>query len=502
MKVFFDIITNHTADVLDYPDSAYVGHRAGAVRDQGRGAVQGRLGQRVRRPRLHVVGDAFPAVDPKVTLPLRADLPDPVTRRQDARRGSTTRRCTTTAARRPSPARTASTATSRRATAPRSTTCGPSGPRSCRAWRTSTRRGWRRPVSTASASTPSSTSTSSSGSSSPPRCKGYAADVGQRRLLHVRRGVRRQPGVHVALHDRGQAPGDGRLRLPGQRRRPTRKGRADDRAAQFFAGDDWYTDADSNAYSLPTFLGNHDMGRIGQVPPPGRPRLDRRRAAPARRARPRAHVHHPGPAGRLLRRRAGLLGHRATAATRTRAGHVRLARSPATTTYDLIGTNATTARRQLRHVAPALRASSRPSRTCARSTPPSPTARRSTATPRAARASSPSAGSTPDKQVEYVVAANSADTTRTAHLRHLPAGTQHPQGVWPASAHAQPQDRRARDRSRCTVPPLSAVVYRATAKLRRRRARARAVVHRPRRAGHRHRSRQVGVTCPVTTSPR
>ncbi|HEU5471751.1 MAG TPA: alpha-amylase family glycosyl hydrolase [Actinophytocola sp.] len=31
----------------------------------------------------------------------------------------------------------------------------------------------------------------------------------------------------------------------------------------FFAGDDWYTDADSNAYQLPTFLGNHDMGRFG-----------------------------------------------------------------------------------------------------------------------------------------------------------------------------------------------------------------------------------------------
>ena len=31
----------------------------------------------------------------------------------------------------------------------------------------------------------------------------------------------------------------------------------------FFADDDWYTDADSNAYQLPTFLGNHDMGRIG-----------------------------------------------------------------------------------------------------------------------------------------------------------------------------------------------------------------------------------------------
>lgn len=32
--------------------------------------------------------------------------------------------------------------------------------------------------------------------------------------------------------------------------------------ADFFAKDDYYTDADSNAYQLPTFLGNHDMGRV------------------------------------------------------------------------------------------------------------------------------------------------------------------------------------------------------------------------------------------------
>ncbi|HYU85870.1 MAG TPA: alpha-amylase family glycosyl hydrolase, partial [Kribbellaceae bacterium] len=31
----------------------------------------------------------------------------------------------------------------------------------------------------------------------------------------------------------------------------------------FFTSDDYYTDTDSNAYQLPTFLGNHDMGRIG-----------------------------------------------------------------------------------------------------------------------------------------------------------------------------------------------------------------------------------------------
>ncbi len=32
-----------------------------------------------------------------------------------------------------------------------------------------------------------------------------------------------------------------------------------------FAGDDYYTDTDSNAYQLPTFLGNHDMGRLGMM---------------------------------------------------------------------------------------------------------------------------------------------------------------------------------------------------------------------------------------------
>ena len=32
-----------------------------------------------------------------------------------------------------------------------------------------------------------------------------------------------------------------------------------------FAGDDYYTDTDSNAYELPTFLGNHDMGRLSAL---------------------------------------------------------------------------------------------------------------------------------------------------------------------------------------------------------------------------------------------
>ncbi|HKH17390.1 MAG TPA: alpha-amylase family glycosyl hydrolase [Solirubrobacteraceae bacterium] len=39
--------------------------------------------------------------------------------------------------------------------------------------------------------------------------------------------------------------------------------RPTDQLKTFFEADDWYTDADSNVYQLPTFLGNHDMGRIG-----------------------------------------------------------------------------------------------------------------------------------------------------------------------------------------------------------------------------------------------
>ena len=41
--------------------------------------------------------------------------------------------------------------------------------------------------------------------------------------------------------------------------------------ADFFRDDDWYTDADSNVYQLPTFLGNHDMGRFGLFVRQGNP---------------------------------------------------------------------------------------------------------------------------------------------------------------------------------------------------------------------------------------
>ncbi len=42
-------------------------------------------------------------------------------------------------------------------------------------------------------------------------------------------------------------------------------GKATTTIRDFYASDDWFTDTDSNAYQLPTFLGNHDMGRIGMM---------------------------------------------------------------------------------------------------------------------------------------------------------------------------------------------------------------------------------------------
>ena len=67
---------------------------------------------------------------------------------------------------------------------------------------------------------------------------------------------------HFPTHDRVQAVLDFPFQKAAQdfaaNSHPT------DELREFFAGDDWYTDADSNAYQLPTFLGNHDMGRIGR----------------------------------------------------------------------------------------------------------------------------------------------------------------------------------------------------------------------------------------------
>lgn len=67
---------------------------------------------------------------------------------------------------------------------------------------------------------------------------------------------------HFTTHDRSQAVLDFPFQAAAQAF-AAGSGKTD-ALRDFFAGDDWYTDADSNVYQLPTFLGNHDMGRIGK----------------------------------------------------------------------------------------------------------------------------------------------------------------------------------------------------------------------------------------------
>ncbi len=68
---------------------------------------------------------------------------------------------------------------------------------------------------------------------------------------------------HFTTHDKIQAVLDFPFQEAARNFASRSRGNASLRT--FFENDDWYTDADSNVYELPTFLGNHDMGRIGQM---------------------------------------------------------------------------------------------------------------------------------------------------------------------------------------------------------------------------------------------
>ena len=115
-----------------------------------------------------------------------------------------------------------------------------------------------------------------------------------------------------------------------------------DELRDFFVDDDWYTDGDSNVYNLPTFLGNHDKGRIGMFIRNANPRRDARPSCSQRdRARARAHVLLARQPGRLLRRRAGL--HRQRRRPGRAAGHVPVAGRRSTTTSTTPTSPATTA---------------------------------------------------------------------------------------------------------------------------------------------------------------
>ena len=141
------------------------------------------------------------------------------------------------------------------------------------------------------------------------------------RLLHVRRGgARRQrrgrEELHVALHDARRDAGDPRLPVPGRRPRVRLQEPADPAARGLLRRTTTGTPTPTPtrtrcrpSSATTTWAGSATSSRPTTAP---RTVLDRRRrrAARARPARPRADVPLAWQPGRLLRRRAGLHRHR------------------------------------------------------------------------------------------------------------------------------------------------------------------------------------------------
>ena len=75
MKVFFDIITNHTADVLDYPDSAYDATGQVPYKTKDDVPYKDAAGNPFDDRDFTFIGDPFPDGRPGGLLPVRADVP-------------------------------------------------------------------------------------------------------------------------------------------------------------------------------------------------------------------------------------------------------------------------------------------------------------------------------------------------------------------------------------------------------------------------------------------
>ena len=313
-------------------------------------------------------------------------------------------------------------------------------------------------ASTASASTPSSTSTWSSGRRSRRRSSTTPRQTGNDDFFMFGEVFDGNPAYTSQFTTKGKLPATLDFGFQGAAL-GFAQGKATTGMRDLFAGDDYYTDTDSNAYELPTFLGNHDMGRVGAMLLAGgghrrQTCLDRDRLANV------ADVPHPRQPGRLLRRRAGL--HRTDERLRRQArppGHVRHADA------DLPG------RRHHRQRQPR-RAPARTTTRRARSTS------RSRRSPRCVQAhpaladgaqvhryASDAAGiyafSRIDKAAkrEYVVVTNNATTAKSATFATYSAGSK----LVPLLGGSGDLRADKAGRVTVTVPPLSVAVYRANA---------------------------------------
>lgn len=466
IKVFFDIITNHTADVLDYEDSAYDATGQVPYKTTEEVPYKDADGNEFDDRDFTFIGDPFPEVDPEVTFPYEPTFRDPADAEVKVpewlndptmyhNRGTST-------------------------FSGENSMYGdfPSGNRSALddLWT-------ERPQVVQGMIDIYKTWVEDAGVDGfridtvkhvnmdfwkqfGPALQGHAASVGNDDFFMFGEVYDADPRFmsQYTTEGRLQATVDFGFQGSGVN---FAKGKATTELRDFYALDDYFTDADSNAYSLPTFLGNHDMGRVGSFLRQGTSwedaeLLDRDELAHSlmylTRGQPVVYYGDeqgfsappdvPGGIGDQ-RAREDMF-----------ASQVDLHND----TYDLIGTDATTAQENFdsshplyRHIAdladlreahPALADGAQ-------------VHRYSTSDSGIFAFSRMDA----DEQVEYVVAVNNSDTRQTATFDTYQPARSMLKGIWPASAQKNLKTD-AEGRVTVTVPALSAVVHKANAKLR------------------------------------
>jgi glycosidase len=246
------------------------------------------------------------------------------------------------------------------------------------------------------------------------------------------------------------------------------KGKATTELRDFYALDDYFTDADSNSYSLPTFLGNHDMGRVGSFLRQGTTWDDEELLARDELAHSLMYLTRGQPVVYYGDEQGfsappdvpGGIGDQ-----RAREDMFPSQVALHNDTYDLIGTDASTADANFdtdhplyRHIAdlaqlredhPALADGAQIHRYATNGPGIFAFSRID-----------------PDDDIEYIVAINNADTEQTATFDTFQPMHRLFKGVWPQSNERSKLRADREGRLTVTVPPASAVVYRASAKLR------------------------------------
>ena len=338
IKVFFDIITNHTADVLDYPAASTTPAADHPVHLQGRRAVPRRGRQRLRRPRLRGRATTFPEVDADDVVPVRADVPQ--RGRQDRQGPGLAERPDALPQPRDS---TFAGENSEYGDFPSAIAAlddlWTEHPRSSTGM-TDIYKTWVQDVGIDGFRIDTVKHVNMEfWQQFSPALQGYAASLGNDDFFMFGEVFDANPAFMSQYTTEGRLQATRRLRLPGAARR-LRQGRAGTHVA-------------ARLLRRRRLVHRRRLQRLPAADLPRQPRhgpdrqlpratrRDRRRAARSGQARPLADVPHPRPAGRLLRRRAGL--HR----RRRRPGRPRRTCSPSkVASYnddDLIGTNATTA---------------------------------------------------------------------------------------------------------------------------------------------------------------